>query len=64
MLYIRMSLYAVFAALASAGLVDYNPDAGTVTFQVESLALGLSGAVGFVGTFWTSRIAKKRGGKT
>ena len=63
-LYIRMGLYFLFAALSSQGLVVFDQDAGSVTFSIEDVTLILSGALGFLVTYVTSRIAKARGGKT
>jgi hypothetical protein len=64
MLAIRMGLYLIFGAMAGQGLVVYDQVAGTVTFEVEHLAIGLAGLAGYAATFITSRIAKARGGKT
>lgn len=61
---LRMVLYFVFAGLASQGLVVFDAEAGTVTFQVEDLALIASGLAGYLATFWSSRWAKRRGGAT
>ena len=63
-LFIRMALYAVFAILAGQGLVIFDHDAGTVTFRIDDVVLLISGAIGFVGTFWASRVAKAKGGAT
>lgn len=63
-LYIRMALYALFAGVAGFGFATFDWEAGTVTFQIDEIAQMLGGAVGFVGTFWASRIAKKKGGAT
>lgn len=64
MLFIRMVLYAVFAALAGQGVLLFDDAAGTVTFRVEDLALLIGGAAGYVLTFIGSRIAKAKGGRT
>lgn len=64
MLYIRMALYLIGGALAGYGLATFDPEAGTITFQIDALAQALSGLATFLGTFWVSRIAKKRGGVT
>ena len=63
-LYIRMALYFAFASMASAGLIDFDDASGTVSFTVDSLVLGISGLVGYLVTFWASRIAKRKGGAT
>lgn len=64
MLLIRMILYAVSAGAAGYGLAQYDPAAGTITVEVDALAQMIGGAITFMGTFWASRIAKARGGKT
>ena len=60
MLYIRMALYALCAGAAGYGLATFDPQAGTVTFQIDELAKMLGGAAGFVATFIASRYAKHR----
>lgn len=66
MLTVRMILYALFAGLASQGIGVFDPAAETLTLtlQVESVAAVVTGALGFVGTFVSSRIAKAWGGVT
>jgi len=64
MLYIRMALYLLGGLLAGQGLAIFDPEAGTITFEIDSLAQTLSGLGAFVLTFCTSRIAKRRGGAT
>lgn len=64
MLYLRMFLYLCAGLLAGQGLAIFDPEAGTVTFHIDSLAQALSGLAAFVGTFALSRVAKKRGGAT
>ena len=64
MLYIRMALYLIGGALAGYGLATFDPEAGTITFQIDALAQIIVGFTGYVGTFRASRIAKKRGGAT
>lgn len=59
-LYIRMGLYALSMLFAGQGLAIYDPDAGTLTFVLEDIAVALSGAAVFVGTFVTSRMASVR----
>lgn len=61
---IRMVLYAIFAGLASVGVVDFNPNTGDVSFTLQSLEALLLGITGYVATFGASRIAKARGGST
>ncbi len=63
-LYIRMGLYFIFAAAASQGLVEFDKDTGEVTFLVDDVVLVITGIVGYLATFWTSRIAKKQGKNT
>lgn len=64
MLYIRMGLYLAAGILAGQGIAVFNPEAGTVTFQIDELATALAGLATFAGTFAASRIAKARGGAT
>lgn len=64
MLYIRMALYLLGGLLAGQGLAIFDPEAGTITFEIDSLAQTLSGLGAFVLTFWASRISKRRGGAT
>ena len=64
MLYLRMFLYLCAGLLAGQGLAIFDPEAGTVTLQIDSLAQALSGLLAFIGTFAVSRVAKKRGGAT
>ena len=63
-LFIRMVLYFLAAAAAGAGFVDYDPDAATVTANLDDLAVILGGVLTYIGTFAASRVAKARGGKT
>lgn len=60
---IRMILYAVFAGLAGVGLGDLDAE-GVYSVRVEDLAEIIIGAIGFLGTFWASRVAKRNGGVT
>lgn len=53
-----MVLYALFSALATAGLVDFNAQTGDVAFNVYSLEAVVIGLVGYMATFLTSRFAK------
>ncbi|WP_109464417.1 hypothetical protein [Albibacillus kandeliae] len=64
MLYIRMFLYLAAGVLAGQGLAVFDPEAGTVTFHLESVATLLGGVAAFAGTFAASRFAKARGGRT
>jgi hypothetical protein len=63
-LYIRMIVYALSAGAAGYGFASFDPEAGTVTFQLDTLAQMLGGALAFVGTFLVGRIAKRNGGAT
>ena len=63
-LYIRMALYLVFGVLAGQGLVIFDADAGTVTFKVDDLMVLGTALAGFLGTFFSSRIAKAKGWAT
>lgn len=61
---IRMILYFVFAFVAGQGIATFDPDAGTLTFDIEHLSTVMTGLAGYVTTFATSRIVKRRGGLT
>lgn len=61
---IRMILYFLFAGIAGQGIAVFDPDAGTLTFELESLTASITGLLGFAGTFIASRWAKIRGLKT
>ncbi|MCK9543698.1 MAG: hypothetical protein M0R03_16890 [Novosphingobium sp.] len=61
---VRMILYFLFAGAASQGVAVFDADAGTLTFEIESLTAAVSGVIGFAGTFIASRWAKLRGGLT
>ncbi|WOI54945.1 hypothetical protein [Palleronia sp. LCG004] len=62
--YIRMAIYFACAWLSGQGVAVHDPVAGTITFQVESIAAALTGFVGYALTFIASRIFKARGGST
>jgi len=64
MLTLRMIIYFLSALIAGQGIAVFDPDAGTLTFDLEHIELLLGGIATFIGTFWTSRIAKKNGGAT
>ena len=59
-----MALYLAFGALAGQGLVIFDQDAGTVTFQIEHLTVAMTGLAGYVVTFVSGRFAKTNGGHT
>ena len=59
-----MAIYFVFAALASQGLVIFDAEGGTVTFEIEKVEYVLSGIGGYLGTYVISRIGKKMGWAT
>lgn len=60
MLYVRMALYAVFSAMAWNGFITFDPEAGTVTFQIDQLIQIIGGVGGYLATFAASRWAKHR----
>lgn len=62
--YIRMALYLLAAGAATLGIATFDPVAGTITFDINSLALAVGGAVSFVGTFLAGRVFKARGGSS
>lgn len=64
MLLVRMVLYALSAGLAGYGIGTYDAGAGVYSVSLDQLSEIVAGALGFLGTFWVSRIAKRRGGKT
>ncbi len=64
MLYIRMILYAVFAALAGMQIGSFDAAGGTFTVSADQLAGIIAPLVGYVVTFLASRYAKIRGGAT
>lgn len=55
---VRMLLYALFAGLASLGVVEFDHQTGDVAFNIYSWELAATGIVGYVATFVTSRFAK------
>lgn len=55
---IRMMLYALFAGLASLGVVEFDHQSGDVAFNIYSWELAATGLVGYVVTFVSSRYAK------
>ena len=63
-LFIRMMLYAIFSNLAGEGIVLFDHQTGTVTFQIDDLILFGGGVFGFVSTFVAGRRAKAKGGLT
>ena len=64
-LVVRMILYAAFAMLSGTGIgLYFDPGTGMVSMSVYAMSHLIVGAVGFFGTFWASRIAKRRGGQT
>lgn len=60
----RMAIYFAFAALASQGLVIFDAEGGTVTFEIEKVEYVLSGIVGYLSTYGVSRVGKKLGWNT
>lgn len=62
--YVRMIIYALAAGAAALGIADFDPVAGTVTFDLNSTALLICGGVSFVGTFAVGRVFKARGGSS
>ena len=63
-LLIRMALYFLSALIAGQGVAIFNPDAGTLTFDLENVATFVGGTLTFVGTYVVGRYAKARGGLT
>ena len=64
-LIIRMILYFIFAAVGGMGLgLNFNEATGDVSVNIDLIATAIVSFIGFVGTYWASRIAKRRGGRT
>lgn len=61
-LLIRMVLYLVFGIMAGFGIGTFDGDAGTMTFNVDSLATTIAGIVSFIGTYVVGRWGAKRHG--
>lgn len=63
---VRMVLYFLFGAISGTGVgIHFDPATGLVSFTIDTLANLIVGAIGFVGTFAVSRVAKaKRWGST
>lgn len=61
---IRMILYAASAFIAGLGWASFDDTAGTLTVNIDDLATIVGGVLTFVGTFFASRWAKAKGGKT
>lgn len=57
---IRMVLYFIFAGLSGNGVGTFIEDSSVYSIDVDSLAVVVAGAIGFVITFITSRFAKKK----
>ncbi len=64
MLFIRMTLYALSAGAAGYGLASFDPTTGLLTLDINEAAQVIGGVLTFAATFWASRVAKARGGKT
>lgn len=63
-LFIRMVLYALFSGLSGYGIGTMDRATDLYSVNVTDLAQILTGVVGFLATFWSSRIAKRSGGRT
>ena len=59
-LLIRMALYAVSSFLAGYGYAVYDAEAGTLTLNLDQIATFIVSAAVFIGTFVTSRFARRR----
>lgn len=59
-----MMLYAASAFIAGMGWASFDDTAGTLTVNIDDIAVMLGSAATFAGTFFASRWAKSRGGKT
>jgi len=63
-LYIRMALYFLFGSLAGQGWLEWDAVNKTVLISVDDMVPALMGGLGFIGTFFASRVAAARGGAT
>ncbi|MCJ8139334.1 hypothetical protein [Falsirhodobacter halotolerans] len=59
-LIIRMALYTASSFLAGYGYAVHDAEAGTLTLNLDQIATFLGSAVVFIGTFITSRFARRR----
>ena len=59
-LYVRMAVYVIANAIGGAAFVDLDIDAGRISFDLEGLALFITGLVVTGVTFITSRFARAR----
>lgn len=64
MLILRMVLYFAAAGAAGAGIASYDETAQTLTMNLDDLAVIIAGVGGYIATFWSSRVAKRKGGET
>lgn len=63
-LYLRMALYYLFASLSGTGWLEWDAVNKTVLISVDDMVPALMGGLGFLGTFFASRVSAARGGKT
>ena len=63
-LLIRMCLYLIFAGLAGAGIGSFEDASGQYSVNADDLVTVIIGLIGYVGTFVSSRWAKRNGGVT
>lgn len=47
--YIRLAVYALAGIIAAAGFGTFNPEAGTLTLDLNQIALAVPAALIFVG---------------
>lgn len=63
-LYIRILLYWIAGQISAKGLAVWDETAGTLTFDMNSLALFLAGLIVAAVTFVWSRWVSRKGGAT
>lgn len=63
-LMLRILFYNAGGALAATGVATWDEMAGTLTIDVDALALVVAGALVSLLTFAASRLAKRIGGLT
>ena len=68
-LYVRMAVYLISGALVGMGYgtiseTSYCWADSASCIDLEAVTQIVLGLATFIGTFWTSRIAKKKGGAT
>lgn len=63
-LFIRMALYVAASFIAGLGWAEYDSGAGTLTINLEQLAIAATSLLTVIGTFLAGRWGKRKGWKT